>query len=200
MTLRAYARVSTLDQVAGLDAQIRDLIAHGVEPAHIYQEQISSQAVERPQLRAALDAAQPHDTLIVTKLDRLARSTQNLLAIVAELEAKEVGLVILSMGGQQIDTRSPTGKLIITMFGALAAFERELMLERQKEGIARAKAQGKYKGRPRLELEKPRLVQELWRSGMSPRQIAEHTKLALPSVYRHLGRQLPAVSGPSEPM
>src|ERR1700686_648397 len=81
------------------------------------------------------------------KPDRVARSPADLLGIVARLEGKGVGLVILSMGGQQIDTRSPTGKLMLTMLAAVATFERDLMLERQREGIAKAKAEGAYKGR-----------------------------------------------------
>jgi len=77
----------------------------------------------------------------------LARSTVNLLAIVTDLEARGVGLVIFRLGGQQLDTRNPTSKLLLTMLGAVATFEREIMLERQREGIAAAAAAGKYKGR-----------------------------------------------------
>src|ERR1019366_6431568 len=139
-----YARVSTHDQQAGLDAQIRDLKVAGCE--EIFQEQISALA-KRDRLTEALRFVRRGDTLIVTKPDRLARNTTDLLRIVEDLDRRGVGLIMLSMGGQQIDTRSPTGRLMITMLAAIAEFERGLLLERQREGVAKAKADGKYKGR-----------------------------------------------------
>ena len=139
-----YARTSTVEQKAGFEAQKRDLLADGVE--RIFDEQVSSVG-ERKQLEVALDFVRDGDTLVVTKLDRLARSTIDLLKIVDRLDTKNVGLRILDFGGGQIDTKSPNGKLMLTMFGAMAEFERDIMLERQREGIAKAKAEGKYKGR-----------------------------------------------------
>src|SRR5450631_4383281 len=139
-----YARVSTFDQQAGLDAQLRDLKAAGCE--EIFSEQISAVA-KRDRLTEALRFVRRGDTLVVTKPDRLARSTTDLLRIVEDLDRRGVGLIMLSMGGQCIDTRAPTGKLMITMLGAIAEFERGLLLERQREGVAKAKADGKYKGR-----------------------------------------------------
>ena len=88
------------------------------------------------------------DVLTVNKPDRLARSTAELLAIEADLTKRGVGLVILSMGGEKLDTRNPTSKLMLTILAGVATWEREIMLERQREGIAKAKAAGKYKGRP----------------------------------------------------
>jgi DNA invertase Pin-like site-specific DNA recombinase len=99
---------------------------------------------ERLQLDAALDYAREGDALVVTKLDRLARSVVHLVSIGERLEAKGVALKVLE---QAIDTSTPTGRLMFHMLGAIAQFERELMLERQREGIAKAKADGKYKGR-----------------------------------------------------
>jgi DNA invertase Pin-like site-specific DNA recombinase len=139
-----YARTSTVEQAAGLAAQRRDLKAAGCEK--IFAEQVSSIA-ERAKLTEALEFVREDDVLVVTKPDRLARSTRNLLDIVEDLETHRIALVVLSMGGQRIDTRSPTGRLMLTMLGAIAAFERDLMLERQREGIASAAAEGKYKGR-----------------------------------------------------
>jgi DNA invertase Pin-like site-specific DNA recombinase len=136
-----YARTSTLDQQAGLEAQIRDLIAAGCEK--IFREQVSAVG-RRPQLEAALDFIREGDTLVVTKLDRLARSTQHLLQIADRVAAKKADLSILNLGA---DTSTATGKLIFTIIGAIGAFERELMLERQREGIAKAKAEGRYRGR-----------------------------------------------------
>src|SRR3954447_16853576 len=138
-----YARTSTAEQEAGLEAQERDLRAAGCQK--VFSEQVSSVA-RRERLEAALDYVREGDTLIVTRPDRLARSTADLLAIVGRLEAKSVGLTILSMGGQRIDTANATGRLMLTMLGAVAAFERDLMLERQREGIAKAKAAGRYRG------------------------------------------------------
>ena len=101
-----YARTSTIDQVAGLEAQLRDLQAAGC--GKIFQEQVSSVA-ERSQLQAALDYAREGDTLVVTKLDRLARSARHLSELVDALEIKRVGLRILNFGGDAVDTRSATG-------------------------------------------------------------------------------------------
>ncbi|GAC1649849.1 MAG: recombinase family protein [Herpetosiphon sp.] len=139
-----YARTSTLDQVAGLEAQQRDLEAFNCD--RIFAEQVSSVA-ERGQLELALAAVGPGDTLVVTKPDRLARSTIDLLTIVKDLDARGAGLVVLSMGGERVDTRSPTSRLILTILAGVAAWEREIMLERQREGISKAKLDGKYKGR-----------------------------------------------------
>ena len=85
---------------------------------------------------------------MVTKPDRLARGTAELLAIEADLSKRGIGLVVLSMGGERLDTRNPTSKLMLTILAGVATWEREIMLERQREGIALAKAKGRYKGRP----------------------------------------------------
>jgi DNA invertase Pin-like site-specific DNA recombinase len=98
----------------------------------------------KEQLEAALDYAREGDALVVIKLDRLARSVAHLIAIGERLDAKGVSLKVLE---QAIDTATPTGRLMFNMLGAIAQFERELMLERQREGVAKAKAEGKYKGR-----------------------------------------------------
>lgn len=140
--LIGYARVSTVDQIAGLEAQHRDLLATGCTEK-IFAEQVSS-VTQRDELAAALDYVRDGDTLVLTRLDR---RTADLLAIIATLERKGVALRILDFGGQAVDTKSPSGRLIVTMFGAVAQFERELLLQRQREGIAKAKAEGRYKGR-----------------------------------------------------
>ena len=139
-----YARTSTPDQLAGLGAQRRDLMAAGANK--ILSEHISSVA-DRVALRECLASLCEGDVLMVTKPDRLARSTAILLDIVADLSDRHIGLIILSMGGERLDTRNPTSKLILTILGGVAAWEREIMLARQKEGVAKAKAEGKYKGR-----------------------------------------------------
>src|SRR6476660_4843843 len=124
-----YDRSSTIDQEAGFQAQIKSLKAAGCEK--VFAEQVSSLA-EREQLAAALEYAREGDILIVTKLDRLARSVSHLVAVGGRLEGKEVALKVLD---QAIDTSNSTGRLMFNMLGAIAQFERELMLERQREGI-----------------------------------------------------------------
>ena len=143
--LVGYARTSTAGQIAGLEAQERELRAAGCDK--IFREQVSSVA-ERQQLEAALDYVREGDSFTVTKLDRLARSVGDLLAIVSRLEAKGVSLRVLSMSGtQSLDTSTATGRLMLSVIGAVGQAEREAMLERQREGIAKAKREGRYKGR-----------------------------------------------------
>ncbi len=127
-----YARTSTAEQTAGLEAQVRDLLQAGCEK--VYREQVSSVDADRPQLKAAIDYLREGDVFIVTKPDRLARSTKDLLDIVDGLQGGGVDVRILSMN---LDTSTATGKLILTVLGGVATFERELMLERQREGSPR---------------------------------------------------------------
>lgn len=180
--LIGYARTSTLDQKAGLDAQRRDLEAVGCK--RIFVEQVSSvDVVSRAQLAEALAFARDGDTLVVTKLDRLARSVAHLVGILGQLEAKGVALRILSMG---IDTATPTGKLMLTILGGVAEFEREIMLERQREGIAKAKAEGKYKGRAPTARAKADEVLRLHGEGIGGTEIAKRLGIGRASVYRIL--------------
>ncbi|MBY6092375.1 recombinase family protein [Maritimibacter alkaliphilus] len=177
-----YARTSTLDQTAGLDAQNRDLTAAGCEK--VFAEKVSSvDKAQRVKLAEALEFCREGDTLVVTKLDRLARSTQHLLSIVEELEAKGVALEILAMG---IDTGTPTGKLMLTMLGGVAEFERNIMLERQREGIAKAKAAGKYRGRQPTARAKADEMRRLSDEGRTRKEIAEALGVSERSVYRVL--------------
>jgi DNA invertase Pin-like site-specific DNA recombinase len=181
--LVGYGRTSTVEQEAGLEAQDRDLRAAGCEK--VLAERVSSVA-KRDQLDAALDCVREGDALVVTKPDRLARSTADLLAIVACLERKDVALRVLSMGGQSLDTSTPTGKLMLTMLGAVAEFERNLMLERQREGIAKAKADGAYKGRVPTAARQAGEVRKLHAEGMKPAEIAARLGIGRSSVYRAL--------------
>lgn len=181
--LIGYARTSTAEQQAGLDAQTRDLLATGCNK--IFSEQVSSVTV-RLQLEAALDFCREGDTLLVTKLDRLARSTTDLLRIVQRLDDKGVGLRIVDFGGSPVDTKSPSGRLLLTMFGAMAQFEREVMLQRQREGIAAAKLQGKYQGRKPTARAKGLEIRKLRDAGIGPTQIAARLNIGRASVYRIL--------------
>tara|TARA_R110001599_G_scaffold352834_1_gene588733 strand:+ start:4702 stop:5250 length:549 start_codon:yes stop_codon:yes gene_type:complete len=171
-----YARTSTLDQVAGFEAQLNELEKAGA--TKLFREQVSSVA-QRPQLIAALEYLREGDTLIVTKLDRLARSVKHLGEIVEALEAKSVNLKILNMN---LDTGCSTGKLMLNVLGSVAQFEREMMLERQKEGIAKAQAEGRYNGRPKsFDADE---VRKLKAAGSSIKQIQEKLGISRASIYR----------------
>ncbi|MFG1281553.1 recombinase family protein [Xanthobacter autotrophicus] len=179
--LIGYGRTSTTEQEAGLEAQRRDLAAAGC--GKVYLERASAVS-ERAVLRQALDYVREGDTLVVTKIDRLARSTINLWDIVRGLDAKGVGLRVLNLGGEVVDTRSATGRLILTIFAGFAQFEREMMLERQREGIAKARAEGKYTGRKPTARAKASEALELHREGKTPTEIAKALGIGRASVYR----------------
>jgi len=175
-----YARTSTIDQVAGFEAQLKELAAAGCQKT--YQEQVSSVA-ERKQLHAAIEYVREGDIFVVSKLDRLARSVSNLMAILETLEQKRVGVRILKLG---MDTQTPTGKLMLTVLEAVAQFEREMMLERQREGIAKAKSEGRYKGRKPIEADRRRSVHRLAAEGATRTVIAAQLGIGEATVYRIL--------------
>lgn len=142
----AYVRVSTVEQ--NEQRQIEGLEKHNIEKWFI--EKVSGKDTNREQLQAMIDYVREGDTIYVHDFSRLARSTKDLLDMVEQLNAKGVHLV---SNKEQIDTSTPQGKLMLTMIGAIYEFERTNMLERQKEGIAIAKREGKYKGRKAIEID-----------------------------------------------
>jgi DNA invertase Pin-like site-specific DNA recombinase len=139
-----YVRVSTVDQ--NLDRQLEGLKKHNVDK--LFTEKVSAKDTNRPELKAMLEFAREGDAIYIHSFDRLARSTKDLLDIVEQLQSKGITLV---SNKENIDTNTATGKLMLTMIGAINAFERENMLERQREGIAIAVQDGKYKGRKAIE-------------------------------------------------
>jgi DNA invertase Pin-like site-specific DNA recombinase len=180
MAIVGYARTSTRHQDAGLEAQLTRLRAANC--SKIFSEQVSSVG-ERPKLDRALEYVREGDTFIVTKLDRLARSVAHLVEINATLERKGVALKILDMG---IDTGCPTGRLFINITSSIAQFERELMLERQRDGIEAAKAAGKFKGRaPTARRQEPD-IRRLNDEGVKQGEIARRLGISLRSVQRIL--------------
>jgi DNA invertase Pin-like site-specific DNA recombinase len=176
--LVGYARTSTFDQIAGFDAQRRDLKTAGC--TKIFAEQVSSIA-ERGQLQAAIDYLREGDVLVSTKLDRLARSMRHLIQIVDSVKAKGASLRIL---GMSLDTDTATGTMMLQVLGAVAEHERASMLERQREGIARAKAEGKYKGRAKTAMAKAGEVETLLAAGVNPTEVARKLGIGRSSVYR----------------
>lgn len=178
MTKVGYARTSTIVQEAGLEAQVRDLQAAGC--TKIFQEHASA-VKQREKLEQALEYVREGDSLVVTKLDRLARSVPDLYNIVDRLKEQSVNLIILSLG---IDTSTPTGKVMLTMMGAFSEFEREIMLERQKEGIEKAREEGKYKGRKPMPTEIVHAVETFLETGVSKVWIAKRLNIGEASVYR----------------
>jgi DNA invertase Pin-like site-specific DNA recombinase len=181
--LVGYARTSSAEQRAGFEAQLRDLKTLGVHK--LFSEQTSAVGPRR-ELEQALDFVRDGDTLVVTKLDRLARSVADLVRIGDKLTAKGVALRVLGMG---IDTATPGGKLVLNIFGSIAQFEREIMLERQREGIAKAKGEGRYKGRtPTARRQADEIV---WLAHKrTPRaEIAKQLGIGESSVYRVLAER-----------
>ena len=181
--LIGYARVSTVEQDAGFEAQERDLKAAGIQS--MFSERTSAVG-QRKALEEALDFAREGDAIVVTKLDRLARSVADLVRIVERLTRKGVGLRILAMG---VDTATPTGKLVLNVLGAIGQFEREVMLERQREGIAKAAAEGKYKGRKPTARAKSADIIKLAGEGMKREDIASRLNVGVASVYRALAER-----------
>ena len=181
--LVGYARTSTADQKAGQAGQERDLKAAGAE--RIFAEQVSGVA-QRSALKECLGFMRQGDVLVVTKPDRMARSTAELLTIEADLSRRGIGLVILSMGGERLDTRNPTSKLMLTILAGVATWEREIMLERQREGIAKAKAEGKYRGRKPTVATQAEQIRAAVASGEKPAHVARRLGVARSSVYRML--------------
>lgn len=171
-----YARVSTQDQ--SLSIQEDALKAAGAEI--IRSEKVSGTSTKgRAQLRNLLDFIRPGDELVVTRIDRLARSVKDLQDIVHELREKGVALRATE---QPIDTSTPAGKCFLDMLGVFAEFETSLRRERQMEGIAKAKAEGRYNGRPKkIDANK---VNELKAQGIKPAEIAKQLGIGRASVYR----------------
>ena len=183
MMIIGCARTSTADQHAGSEAQLVELNAYGCE--RMYQEQVSAVAT-RTQLEAAIDMLRDGDRLVVTKLDRLARNVMHMGELLQQIEAKGAGLVILSLGSETVDTTTATGKLILNMMVSVAQFEREMMKERQVEGIKRAKAEGKYKGRVPTAMRQADKVKALVEAGVQRVQVQEQLGISKASFYRCL--------------
>jgi DNA invertase Pin-like site-specific DNA recombinase len=175
-----YARVSTEEQNLGLQ---RDALkAAGVE--RVFEDRISGAAVQRPGLDAAIAALSAGDTLVVWKLDRLGRSLPHLIGLVQSLGERDIGFASLS---ESIDTTTAGGQLVFHLMGALAQFERSLIVERTKAGMTAARARGRHLGRaPSLNPAQVSHARKLIDSGESPTAVASSLKVGRSTLYRAL--------------
>lgn len=145
LVIYGYSRVSSVSQ--SLDSQVQTLKTYGCEK--IFREKVSGRTLQRPQFQKLLETVAQGDMIVVTKLDRFARSTKDALSTIDILDHKGVSLVVLNMGGDVVNTSTPIGKLMITVLAGIAEFEADMIKERQLEGIATARERGVYKGRPK---------------------------------------------------
>ncbi len=178
MALIGYARVSSVGQT--LDVQL-DKLKHCNK---VFQEKKSGASDKRPRLTACLEYVREGDVLVVTKLDRLARSTLDLCQIAAQLEHKQVHLQVLD---QSIDTTNATGRLLFNMLGAIAQFETEIRAERQREGIDKARQKGiQFGPRKKLTDEQITELKKRRKDGELIRVLMKDYRLSKSSVYRYL--------------
>lgn len=174
-----YARVSTKEQ--DLTAQYQRLKDAGA--IRVYEDIISGKKFERPGLAALLEYARPNDIVCVVRLDRLGRSLRELLDTIELLKAKQIQFMSLE---EKLDTTSAAGELVFHVFGAIAHFERRLISERTKDGLAAAAARGKQPGRPALDQSKIAAALKLVEAGLSPTEAAKQVSLGRSTVYREL--------------
>jgi DNA invertase Pin-like site-specific DNA recombinase len=194
MTTYGYGRVSSKGQ--NLTAQLNQLLEFGVSKENIFKEKISGRKKDnREEFIKLLNKVETGDIIVVTKLDRFARSTKDALNTIEILQDKGVGLVVLNVSGEKLDTTTATGKLMVTVLSAVAEFEADMIRERQLEGIAEAKERGVYKGRPKKYTEKNKGLQyalDLFnnrdKNKMTVNEIEQITKISRATLYRESKR------------
>ncbi|MDD5969436.1 MAG: recombinase family protein [Anaerostipes sp.] len=186
----AYVRVSTIEQNEA--RQVEAMKEHDIDKYFV--EKVSAKDRNRPKLKEMLEFVREGDTIYIHDFSRLARSTKDLLEIVEELKEKKVNLV---SNKENIDTSTPTGKLMLTMIGAIAEFERQNLLERQKEGIAIAKREGKYKGRKKVAVndEFRELFEEYSVRRINKTQFAKALNISRPTLDRMLKEYVDSLAG-----
>jgi DNA invertase Pin-like site-specific DNA recombinase len=187
--LVGYMRVSKSDGSQATDLQRDALLAVGVDLRHLYEDAASGKRDDRPGLAACLKALREGDTLLVWKLDRLGRDLRHLVNVVHDLSARGVGFKVLAGHGASIDTTSPGGKLVFGIFAALAEFERELIVERTKAGLAAARARGRRGGRPyKMTAAKLRLAAAAMGSlETNVGELCTELGITRQTLYRHVG-------------
>lgn len=187
--LIGYMRVSKSDGSQTTDLQRDALQAAGVDPAHIYEDHASGRKDARPGLVAMLKALRPGDTLVVWKLDRLGRNLRHLINTVHELTQRGIGFKVLTGHGASIDTTTPAGKLIFGIFAALAEFERDLISERTRAGLASARARGRKGGAPfKMTAAKVRLAMAaMGQPETKVGDLCRELGITRQTLYRHVG-------------
>lgn len=188
MALIGYVRVSKADGSQTTNLQRDALIAAGVDPEQVYEDKASGKKDDRPELANCLKALRDGDTLIVWKLDRLGRDLRHLVNIVHDLTDRGVGLKVLTGQGAAIDTTTASGKLVFGIFAALAEFERELISERTKAGLASARARGRKGGRPyKMTPAKVRLAAaSMGQHGTNVGELCKELGVTRQTLYRHV--------------
>ncbi len=179
-----YIRVSTIEQ--NEERQRVALLNEGVEKDALYIDKQSGKNTDREQLKAMLTFARKGDTVITESISRIARNTRDLLNIVEQLSNRGIEFISLK---EKIDTTTPQGKFMLTVFAAMAELERETILERQREGIAIAKEAGVYKGKKPIAIDREKFekVVKEWRSGdITAREAMKHLNLKSNTFYRRV--------------
>lgn len=186
--LIGYVRVSKADGSQTTNLQRDALTDAGVNDAHLYEDRASGKKEDRPQLTACLKALRSGDILIVWKLDRLGRDLRHLVNVVHDLTERGIGLKVLTGQGAAIDTTTASGKLVFGIFAALAEFERELISERTKAGLASARARGRNGGRPyKMTPAKVRLAMaSMGQPGTNVGALCEELGISRQTLYRHV--------------
>ncbi len=186
--LIGYMRVSKADGSQVLDLQRDALAAAGVEPSRLYEDFASGRRDDRPGLDACLKSLREGDTLVIWKLDRLGRNLRHLVNIVHDLTKLDTGLKVLAGQGASIDTTTANGRLMFGFFAALAEFERELIVERTKAGLASARARGRNGGRRfKMTASKLRLAQAaMGRPETNVAELCEELGVTRQTLYRHV--------------
>lgn len=186
--LIGYARVSKSDGHQVLDLQIDALTNSGVKEENIYSDKISGSKDERPGLENCLKALRENDILVVYKLDRLGRNLKHLIQTVEDLTKRKIGFKVLSGQGVNIDTTTPAGKMIFSIFGALAEFERELIRERTIAGIQAARARGRMGGRKfNLTKAQVRLAEASMKNrDTSVTELCKELKITRATLYKYI--------------
>lgn len=184
--LVGYCRVSTSRQNQSLEAQREALIAAGCDSEHIYADTVSGAKWQRPGLNEAKEFLRDGDSLVVTRLDRLGRSISEMVHTVADLSEQGINLLVLE---PELDTSSSNGKLMVHVLASLAEWERDLLRERTKDGVAYARSQGRYPGRkPKMSPEQAHTAQRLIEDGHSYSAVARGFNVSRPTLYRALER------------
>lgn len=179
-----YIRVSTQEQ----NTMRQEVLMQELGVDEVYIDRLSGKNTDRPELKKMMDYVRKGDTVIVESISRFARNTRDLLELIEKLSEKGVEFVSRK---EEIDTTTPTGKFMLTVFGAVAELEREYILQRQREGIAIAKAEGKYRGRKPIERSNFDAVEKLWRAGtISAAEAMRRLDMSRSTFYRKVRQHL----------